>query len=435
MIVLGSQSYLFESTNQYCNVTPYDRSQTRRIEIRDGALAYDCPHSGETYILILRNALHVPEMKNNLLPPFILREGGVTVNDKAKIHCKEPTVEDHTVSFESLELDLRIHLQLNGIFSCFHTRCPNSRELDECDKIFMTPDSSQWNPNCTSFANNESSILDSEGNIAVPRRWLREPMLFEKETSDEDSFDIGAFTATDCDAAIDANISSAIVAEDCLCQDTTNLDQDFAFALNAKQEINSLAATLSSATCDLNDDISTELFDTPQVGSLDALRDLLKEYVPEEKLADIEAIVSATAASATGPSSSQLSKLWMISEPLAQAALDQNSNLARIPADNSLSRNFSTNDRMLRYRRLSSIFFTDALVAQNCPSTRKNKYAQIFVSDKGYVAVYPMKTQSQLRKRYTGFANKLVYLVILSWMDINLCHTIRKLEDSVIRLA
>ena len=45
---------------------------------------------------------------------------------------------------------------------------------------------------------------------------------------------------------------------------------------------------------------------------------------------------------------------------------------------------------MLRYKRIHSVFFTDTLVVQTTPSTRGNPYEQLYVSDKGPIAIYPI---------------------------------------------
>ena len=50
-----------------------------------------------TYILIARNVLHVPSMEYELIPPFVLREAGMVVNDTAMIHVKDPSHEDHYI--------------------------------------------------------------------------------------------------------------------------------------------------------------------------------------------------------------------------------------------------------------------------------------------------------------------------------------------------
>eukprot|EP00957_Ditylum_brightwellii_P157937 12021729-Ditylum_brightwellii.AAC.1 len=94
-----------------------------RIPIVHAALKYECPYTGEASILVVRNALHVPKMENNLIPPFIMREVGLQVSDTPKIHIKDPTVDNHAI----------------------------------------TP--TKWNPHCDSFAKNEEYMLDWEGNI------------------------------------------------------------------------------------------------------------------------------------------------------------------------------------------------------------------------------------------------------------------------------
>eukprot|EP00957_Ditylum_brightwellii_P128393 9792090-Ditylum_brightwellii.AAC.1 len=57
-----------------------------KVKLVDAALKYDCPHQDKSYLLLVRNTLHVPSMDHNLIPPFMLREAGITVNDTPKIH-------------------------------------------------------------------------------------------------------------------------------------------------------------------------------------------------------------------------------------------------------------------------------------------------------------------------------------------------------------
>ena len=155
MVFLGAHAFIFESTNRTCNVQPFDPSlgTASKIPIVDGAVVYECPYTGEIYVLIVRNALHIPHLRNNLIPPFVMRAAGVTLNETTKIHSKDPTIDDHCITFE--DSDLRIPLQLSGVFSYFHTRKQTLSELHECPKLFLTPDANDWNPHCQSFETNE----------------------------------------------------------------------------------------------------------------------------------------------------------------------------------------------------------------------------------------------------------------------------------------
>ena len=55
--------------------------ESMQIPIVGDAIQYNCPYRGLSYIWVIRNALHFPSIRNNLLPPFILREAGVRVSD------------------------------------------------------------------------------------------------------------------------------------------------------------------------------------------------------------------------------------------------------------------------------------------------------------------------------------------------------------------
>ena len=103
-----------------------------------------------------------------------MREGGVTVNDTPKVHCVEPTIEDHCITFK--DSDLRIPLQLNGVFSYFNTRKPLPSELYDKDRVFLTPDAGEWNAYCTSYATNELAMTNHEGNISVNTTHAKVPM-------------------------------------------------------------------------------------------------------------------------------------------------------------------------------------------------------------------------------------------------------------------
>ena len=65
-------------------------------------------------------------MMNNLIPPFVMREAGLKVNYVTKIHIERQnlTSESHFIvsTADSNGTELRIPIQLDGIFSYFPTR-------------------------------------------------------------------------------------------------------------------------------------------------------------------------------------------------------------------------------------------------------------------------------------------------------------------------
>ena len=86
MPVVGRNAYIISDTGKIADVNPFTPDYAfMRISIVDATVRYDCLYDGKSYIFVVRNALHVPSMRNNLIPPFIMREAGIRVNDTPKI--------------------------------------------------------------------------------------------------------------------------------------------------------------------------------------------------------------------------------------------------------------------------------------------------------------------------------------------------------------
>ena len=60
-----------------------------------------------------------------------------------------------------------------------------------------------------------------------------------------------------------------------------------------------------------------------------------------------------------GVTKEHLAKVWILNEEEARRTIEVTTQLNKQDADSTLSKQFSTNDRMLCYRRLSSTFFMD----------------------------------------------------------------------------
>jgi len=127
----------------------------------------------------MRNVLLIPSMDHNLLPPFLVREALLFLDETPKFQSTEVSLENHTIYDEVA--GLRIHLQLNGTFSYFVTRSLTLEEQENWENypvVYLTPDSDQWDPHASHFAEAEAVMMESSGEIVVRRK--RNRNLFEE---------------------------------------------------------------------------------------------------------------------------------------------------------------------------------------------------------------------------------------------------------------
>ena len=88
-----------------------------------------------------------------------------------------------------------------------------------------------------------------------------------------------------------------------------------------------------------------------------------------------------------------LSKLWKIEYDEAVRTLDVTSQQYLRNNNPKLARNYGTNDRMLCYKHINEYFFMDTFFAtkKSKKSSRGHTCCQLFVTDCGFVYVFPMK--------------------------------------------
>eukprot|EP00966_Prymnesium_polylepis_P332253 7387765-Prymnesium_polylepis.1 len=79
MPVMGRDALVVSDTGRVIEINPFTPNYDAiKVKLVDAALKYNCPNEDKSYILLVRNALHVPSMDHNLIPPFMLREAGIT---------------------------------------------------------------------------------------------------------------------------------------------------------------------------------------------------------------------------------------------------------------------------------------------------------------------------------------------------------------------
>ena len=130
MSVVGSQSTVFHTGSTTEVRALYDEvEKLESAPIVDYDLAYNCPKTLKTYLIIVKNYLHIPSMQQNLIPLFIMREAGLEVNDLPRIKIRdEATRESHSIMIT--QVDLRIPIQLSDVLSYFESLSLTDKEIE-----------------------------------------------------------------------------------------------------------------------------------------------------------------------------------------------------------------------------------------------------------------------------------------------------------------
>eukprot|EP00957_Ditylum_brightwellii_P115680 8823587-Ditylum_brightwellii.AAC.1 len=163
MPVMGRDAFVVSDTRRMMEVNLFTPdNDAMKLKLVGAALKYDCLHEDKSYILLVRNTLHVPSMDPNLIPPFMLREAGIMVNETHKIHKENPTVNDHAITFPNP--GLKIPLGLWGVFLYFPTSKPSIEEVNTSENVY-TLSPNRWNPHAKQSVNCEQNLIDWEGKV------------------------------------------------------------------------------------------------------------------------------------------------------------------------------------------------------------------------------------------------------------------------------
>lgn len=382
--VVGYNAYVWKDTGKTVNVGGFTKSlgSLKAVPIVDAIVIYECPYTSVEYLMVIHNALYIKENADNYIPPFALREAGIEICTKAKLHCTEPTIDNHSMYFP--ENDLRVHFNLEGVVSYFNTRKPSKQELNEIEFIHLTPDLPSWDPHDAKYEREENVMLDFEGNVIDHKE--REKLMIDDDMDPEIELQDLDFNVDVDLAPVHEHICTAFgkaLGEDSFqSRDVHLFDQTIA-AINPLLDQEEMAKAM-------NDRYSFSKLGM-FVGALDS---------------DPHFVIGASHHDKPkGITPARLAEVFKIDEPTARRTIQVTTQRIRRTDDPSLTRNFSNNDRALRYRYIKDHFFTDTMFSTKKvgPSRRGNTCMQIFVTDKGYLKVIPMQTKGQVPQAYKMF--------------------------------
>ena len=147
-------------TGRECDVSPYDTnySPAKNIPIVSAATAWQSQNTGQVYILILNEALWMPNLPHSLIDPNQLRHFGTTV-------------QDNPVHMSPLHLrteDARFSMELNmlGTIIYTETRTPTEVELNSCPHIIMSL-LHEWHPNKVLFTKYTRTLENGMSEISM----------------------------------------------------------------------------------------------------------------------------------------------------------------------------------------------------------------------------------------------------------------------------
>ena len=137
---------IMEYTRRTADVYSYDSSAApiADVPIVTGATAWDDPHSGETYIFIINEALYYgSRLDHSLINPNQIRDYGIGFWDN-------PYDPDRDLFIEVNE-DLKIEMFTKGTKVIFRTRVPTEDELANYQHVILTS-KKEWNPTSVKMA-------------------------------------------------------------------------------------------------------------------------------------------------------------------------------------------------------------------------------------------------------------------------------------------
>ena len=105
----------------------------------------------------------------------------------------------------------------------------------------------------------------------------------------------------------------------------------------------------------------------------------------------------------------RLMKAWRIDKKTALKTIRATTQRYKRKRDPKMTRNSSTHDKATRYHRINDHLFMDTMFAtsKGGKSVRGNICAQIFTTDRGFIAAYPLQSKSQVKQAIRLFCKEV----------------------------
>lgn len=167
--VVGNNALILHDYDRPITVKGHDPKglETNELRTASAAVAYDDPETGESQMIVINQAVHIPHLQHNLLSTFQMRVNDAKTNDEPKSIADNPTDDTHALATPDgdgghCKTPLRIH-RTNSYFPFRkpsldeHLLPENLREL-----TYKEP---EHDPSDVTYAETEDSMLDHNGKL------------------------------------------------------------------------------------------------------------------------------------------------------------------------------------------------------------------------------------------------------------------------------
>ena len=364
----GGTCLVLQETGRTVNVEGFGEAlgQLSDVPIVTVAVAYDCPVTFKTFILIFHESLYIPSMTTHLVNTWQMRQQGITVND---VPLQQLPPEARRLDCHSIlhpESGLHIPLELNGIMSGFVVRVPTWDEIQDVEQhnvthVHMTS-SDPWVPSHSQYSKIEGT--------------LRDQVAHGMDLLDREDRDISQLQVRGQVGAVPVPLDGGPIKG-------TDVDLDFGFHRSA--ESLSLKA-LQQEQC------HTDALDVDRYAA--ALMDQLgitSRHVDE--LAHHLAAAKTTKKRHGFVDAHRLAKNWKIGVEAAKRTVEATTQMAvRDFTHTTGGRRLKPHHWVLNHARLDCEVYTDTLIAR-CKSLRGNTCAQVFATAFHFVRVFAMESK------------------------------------------
>jgi hypothetical protein len=102
-------------------------------------------------------------------------------------------------------------LNLDGVFSYFHSRKPTHDDLLNADPVVVTPDGTYWNPHSEHYSFNEDTFNDYQGNM-MTSSYIKTNLIEDTDIPAIDCADINAVLKAHYEASAKSDYSDEVAA-------------------------------------------------------------------------------------------------------------------------------------------------------------------------------------------------------------------------------